>query len=90
MFYVVADAERLGIELLPDRAGEITRAGEMIKAAAREQLPSVHPENPNVSGVTICVMTGTPTVGGRHCKECCGCFLWSAGLGATNNLDRRS
>ena len=61
MFYVIADAERLGIELKPDRAGEITRAGEMIKAAAREQLPCVHPQNPDVFGVTICVMTGTPT-----------------------------
>ena len=61
MFYVIADAEKLGIELVPDRAGEITRAGEMIKAAAREQLPCVHPENPDVQGVTICVMTGTPT-----------------------------
>lgn len=60
MFYVIADAERLGIELVPDRAGEITRAGEMIKAAAREQLECVHPENPDVHGVTICVMTGTP------------------------------
>ena len=89
MFYVVADAERLGIELLPDRAGEITRAGEMIKAAAREQLPSVHPENPNVSGVTICVMTGL-----LQWRAPLQRMLWlfplSAGLGATNNLDRRS
>ena len=61
MFYVISDAEKLGIELIPDRVGEITRAGEMIKAAAREQLPCVHPENPNVAGVTICVMTGTAT-----------------------------
>ena len=33
----------------------------MIKAASREQLECVHPENPDVSGVTICVMTGKPT-----------------------------
>ena len=69
MFYVIADAEKLGIELVPDRAGEIARAGEMIKAAAREQLPCVHPENPNISGVTISVMTGTPTAKGASAKN---------------------
>ena len=69
MFYVIADAEKLGIELVPDRAGEITRAGEMIKAAAREQLPCVHPENPNINGVTICVMTGAPRAKGASAKN---------------------
>lgn len=69
MFYVIADAEQLGIELLPDQAGEITRAGEMIKAIAREQLPCIHPENPNVSGVTICVMTGPPKAPGANAKN---------------------
>lgn len=69
MFYVIADAEALGIELIPNRAGEITRVGEMIKAAAREQLPCVHPENPDVFGVTICVMTGTPRAPGADAKN---------------------
>jgi len=69
MFYVIADAQRLGIEITPERAGEITRAGEMIKAAAREQLSCVHPENPDVSGVTICVMTGEPEAKGASAKN---------------------
>lgn len=69
MFYVIADAEKLGLELLPNRAGEVTRAGEMIKAAAREQLDCVHPENPDASGVTICVMTGTPRAEGATAKN---------------------
>ena len=46
MFYVIADAARLGLELTPDEGSDIVRVGEMIKAAAREQLPVVHPENP--------------------------------------------
>ncbi len=58
MFYVIADAEKLGIELVPDRGGEIVRVGEMIKAAAQEQIPVVHPENPDIKGPTICVMSG--------------------------------
>ena len=61
MFYVIADAEPLGLELVPDRAREITRVGEMVKAAAREQLPAVHPENPAISGVTIGVISGPPS-----------------------------
>ena len=53
MFYVIADAEPLGLGLTPDEGREIVRVGEMIKAAAAEQLPVVHPENPGISGITI-------------------------------------
>ncbi len=61
MFYVIADSEALGIELRPERAREIARLGEMIKAAARDQLPAVHPDNPEISGVTIAEISGPPT-----------------------------
>ena len=92
MFYVISDAERLGIELKPDRAGEITRVGEMIKAAAREQLPCVHPENPDVAGVTICVMTGTPTIEGATAKNAVvvstGQLEWDRPTTWTGVLDR--
>ena len=92
MFYVITDAEKLGLELKPDRAGEITRAGEMIKAAAREQLPCVHPENPNISGVTICVMTGTPTAEGADAKNAVvvstGQLDWDRPTTWTGVLDR--
>jgi proline racemase len=61
MFYVIAEAAPLGIELLPENAREIVRVGEMIKKAAREQLEVVHPENPEIRGVTIAELTGPPT-----------------------------
>src|SRR5207249_9105210 len=51
MFYAIADAEPLGFRLTPDEARDIVRAAEMIKAAAREQLPVAHPENPEIHGV---------------------------------------
>ncbi|MCP4386631.1 MAG: proline racemase family protein [Hyphomicrobiales bacterium] len=92
MFYVIADAEKLGIELAPDRAGEIARAGEMIKAAAREQLPCVHPENPKISGVTICAMTGTPRAEGANAKNAVvvstGQLDWDRPATWTGVLDR--
>src|SRR4051812_46904549 len=53
MFYVIADARQLDLELVPGNGGEIVRVTEMIKAAAAEQLPVVHPENPEIRNVTI-------------------------------------
>jgi proline racemase len=53
MFYVIADAAPFGLRLTPDEGRDIVRIGEMIKAAAREQLPIVHPEQPGFDGITI-------------------------------------
>jgi len=61
MFYVMAAAEPLGLRLTPDEGRDIVRVGEMIKAAAREQLPVAHPENPGIRGITIAELTGPPT-----------------------------
>ncbi len=60
MFYVIADVEPLGLGLTPDEGRDLVRIGEMIKAAAREQLPVVHPENPAISGITIAQLSGPP------------------------------
>jgi proline racemase len=61
MFYVIADAGQLGLELVPESGRSLVRAGEMIKAAAAEQLPAVHPENEAIAGVTIALLSGPPT-----------------------------
>ena len=61
MFYAIADAEALGLRLVPEEGQKIVRVGEMIKAAAREQLPVVHPENPEIAGVTISQLSGPPS-----------------------------
>jgi proline racemase len=60
MFYVIADADRLGIAIEPDNAGEIARIGEMLRAAAAEQLPVAHPENPQVCNVSIAQLSAVP------------------------------
>jgi len=69
MFYVIADAAALGLKLTPDEGRDITRIGEMIKAATREQLPVVHPENSGISGVTIAQLSETPALPGAHAKN---------------------
>jgi trans-L-3-hydroxyproline dehydratase len=53
MWYAIADAHALGFALEPGEARELSLAGERIRAAAREQLPCVHPENPEIAGVSI-------------------------------------
>jgi proline racemase len=53
MWYAIADAAQLGFAIEPHEARELSRVGELIRAAAREQLPCVHPENPDIAGVSI-------------------------------------
>lgn len=53
MWYAIADAEALGFALEPNEARELSRVGELIRVAAREQLPCAHPENPDIAGVSI-------------------------------------
>jgi proline racemase len=58
MFYVVAEAGPFGFRLTPDEGADITRVTEMIKAAAAEQLPVVHPDQPGFAGITIGQLSG--------------------------------
>ena len=58
MFYVIAEAEQFGLRLTPDEGRDITRITELIKAAANEQLPVVHPEQPAFAGITIGQLSG--------------------------------
>src|SRR4051794_77665 len=53
MWYAIADARELGFALEPGEARELSDTGELIRLAAREQLPCVHPENDQIAGVSI-------------------------------------
>jgi proline racemase len=53
MWYAIADAQQLGFELEPNEARELSETGELIRLAARQQLPCVHPENAGIAGVSI-------------------------------------
>ena len=52
MTYVLVDAPALGFEIKPDEARQLCVIGQQIKKAAAEQLPAVHPENPEYAGIT--------------------------------------
>jgi proline racemase len=92
MFYVIADAEPLGLRLTPDEGREIVRVSEMIKAAAREQFPVVHPENPAVTGPTIAQLSGPATRPDAHRRNVVtvstGKLDWSKPSTWTGAIDR--
>ncbi len=52
MTYVIVDAQALGFGITPDEARELCELGQRIKSAAAEQLPSPHPLNPLIKGIT--------------------------------------
>jgi proline racemase len=66
MWYAIAEAEPLGFRLTPDEGRDIVRTTELIKAAAREQLPVVHPEHPEFAGVSIGQLSGRPHAPTSH------------------------
>jgi len=92
MFYVIADATRFGLRLTPDEGRDIVRIGEMIKAAAREQLPAVHPEQPGFTGITIAQLTAPPSGPDADAKNAIvvstGALDWSRPSTWTGALDR--
>ena len=53
MWYAIADAAALGFAIEPSEARELAAVGERIRAAAREQVECVHPDNPEIAGVSI-------------------------------------
>ena len=68
MWYAIADAAALGFTLEPSEARELSRTGERIRAAAREQLPCAHPDNPEIAGVSI-VEIAEPWQGVGHVSK---------------------
>jgi proline racemase len=61
MFYVIAEASQVGIELVPEAGRSIVRTAEMIRNAANEQLSVIHPLVPEFNGITISQLSGPAT-----------------------------
>ena len=92
MFYVLAEARQLDLELTPANGATIVRITEMIKAAAREQLPVVHPENPGIEGISIGQLYGPPVTAGATRRNVVtvstGSFDWERPTTWTGAIDR--
>lgn len=71
MFFGIVDAKALGFEVVPDESRDLAILGEKIRKAAREQFDVVHPDFPNVRGVSI-VQFAMPFQGsGRETRNTC-------------------
>ncbi len=68
MFYVIADADTLGVSLDAANGAEIARTSELIRAATVEQLPVTHPLDPSVTGPTISQLSAAATVPGASLR----------------------
>ncbi len=92
MFYVIADATRFGLHLTPDEGRDIVRIGEMIKAAANEQLPVTHPTQPGFTGITIGQLSGPAHDPAHHARNAVivstGTLDWSKPSTWTGVIDR--
>ncbi len=58
IIFAIVDAASLGFRITPDEAFEMCRLGQKIRAACNEQVKSVHPENPDISGVANVFFAG--------------------------------
>ncbi|RWF44647.1 MAG: hypothetical protein EOS65_01230 [Mesorhizobium sp.] len=58
MIYVIVDAMDCGFEIEASEARDLSDVGEKIKRAAAEQLPSVHPENPEIHTINQTLFAG--------------------------------
>lgn len=57
-FYVAASTEELGLDFAPRNARRLARAGVLVLAAARSEIPVVHPDRPHISEITWAMLTG--------------------------------
>ncbi len=62
MFFVIADADALGIELDASNGSEIARTSEMIRVATVAQYPVTHPLHPSLTGPSISQLSGVATL----------------------------
>ena len=92
MMYVLFDGPALGLRVTPDEGADCVRIGEMVKAATREQYPVTHPENPEIVGPTIALISAPPTRADAHAKNTVvistGSFDWQRPATWTGVLDR--
>jgi len=92
MFYVIADADSLGVDLAAANGAQIARVSEMIRVATVEQLPVVHPVHPELTGPSISQLSGAASVAGADRRNAVtlstGVLDWDRPETWTGALDR--
>ena len=92
MYYAIADAAQFGVELTPENGAEVVRISAMIRQAATEQLPVVHPLNPDIRNVSISQLSAPPVNPKAHRRNAVtvasGLLDWSRPSTWTGVMDR--
>jgi proline racemase len=58
MIYAIVDASKLGFAIERSESRDLVAVGERIKAAAAEQVPAIHPENPEIHTINQTLFAG--------------------------------
>jgi proline racemase len=72
MACAVANADVLGLELVPDQAREVGEAMVAVCAAAREQIGFQHPLNEELTEIEAAVVMGRPQDTRNHARQTAG------------------
>ena len=60
-FFAIVNGADVGLTMAPEEARAMVDLGEAIKAAADARVAPVHPENPEIRGVTFTLFGGSPS-----------------------------
>jgi len=92
MWYAIAAAAQFDMDLAPENGRDLVRISEMIKAAAQEQLPVAHPDNPAIDTITGALLVGPPHAPDAHHRNSMtvstGALDWERPATWTGILDR--
>jgi proline racemase len=68
-FYALVEAKDLGLDIAPEEAGDLVRAGISIRKAVNDQLTVRHPERSFIEGLTHVEFYGPPAHPEAHAKN---------------------
>ena len=63
-FFAITDATALGYRVVPEEAAELAEVGQLIKRAAAQQIPVIHPENDAIHTISFTTLVAPPRAGG--------------------------
>jgi len=63
-FYALVDGGHLGVEVLPENAGSLTRLGMEVKRAVDREIEVVHPDEPELRGIYGTIISEPPRSAG--------------------------
>ncbi|KAF9639251.1 proline racemase A precursor [Lasiodiplodia theobromae] len=79
MHYVLVDAPSVGLAIRNECGADLVRVGEKIKRAVQDAYTPVHPENPDIRGVTVLEFTEPLEDGPENSKTAINTVIVSPG-----------